>query len=61
MTRALFATRRGAPDWQEELITEVAARIPAARTWALANGFDRLREVEIDDTTPPDFAGTVRR
>ena len=59
MTRALFAVRRGAPDWQEELITEVAARIPAARAWALANGFDRLREVEVDDTTPPDFAGTV--
>lgn len=54
-TRALFAVRQGEPDWAEQLITEVAERIPAARAWALANGFDRLREIEVDDTTPPDF------
>jgi hypothetical protein len=60
MTRVLFAVRKGEPDWAEVLVTEVAERIPAARAWAEANGFDRLREVEIDDNTPPDFTKTVR-
>lgn len=60
MIRALFAVRRGAPDYAEELITEVADRIPAAKAWALANGFDRLREIEVDETAAPDFSGTVR-
>jgi hypothetical protein len=54
MNKILFAVRVGEPDYAEHLITEVAARIPAASKWALANGFDRLRVAEIDDG-PPDF------
>lgn len=60
MIRALFAVRCGAPDYAEELITEVAERIPKAKAWALANGFDRLRVIEVDETEKPDFGKTVR-
>lgn len=59
MTKVLWATKIGAEDWEETLITEVAERIPAAKAWALANGFDRLRVAEIDDA-PPDFAACVK-
>ena len=56
---ALFGTRIGDADWQEQLITEVAERIPGARDWAKANGFDRLRVVTIDLDAPPDFTQVV--
>jgi hypothetical protein len=59
--KILFAVRKGAEDWQEELITEVESRIPAASEWAKANGFERLRVAEIDENTKPDFAATVKR
>ena len=57
--KVLFAVRCGAEDWQEELITEVEERIPAATLWAEANGFNRLRVATLEDG-PPDFAATVR-
>ena len=57
--KILFATRKGAEDWQEELITENESDIPEASIWAHENGFDRLRVAEIDLTQKPDFAGTV--
>lgn len=57
--KILFGTRRENEDWQEELITEVEASIPAAKAWAEANGFDRLRIADIDNSTPPDFAKTL--
>lgn len=60
-TKVLFAVRKGAEDWQEELITEVAARIPAASRWAKANGFDRLRVASIDDRCRPDFSKVIFR
>jgi hypothetical protein len=59
--KVLFAVRIGNEDWQEELITEVADRIASASEWALKNGFDRLRVADIDETTPPDFAATVKK
>ena len=52
MTKILFAVRVGNEDWQEELITEVAERIEAAKLWAAANGFDRFRIAEISDEAP---------
>jgi hypothetical protein len=58
--QALFAVKIGDEDWQEQLITEVAERIPAASAWAKANGFDRLRVVTLDGSKP-DFAATVKR
>ena len=52
--KILFAVKIGDEDWQEQLITDAEDRIPAASEWARANGFDRLRVADIDDT-PPDF------
>jgi hypothetical protein len=60
-TRILWATKIGAPDWQEQLITENPDKIDAASEWALANGFDRLRVAEIDLSQAPDFAGAIQR
>lgn len=53
-SKILWGTRKGAEDWQEELITDCEERIPAASAWAKANGFDRLR-ISTDDGSPPDF------
>jgi hypothetical protein len=57
-TRCLWATKKGEPDYAEQLITEVAERIPAASEWAKANGFDRLRVSEFDGSAP-DFSRTI--
>lgn len=57
----LFGTRKGAEDWQEELITENEESIKPAMAWAAANGFDRLRVAKIDLATPPDFRKTLAR
>ncbi len=59
--KVLFAVRQGNEDWQEELITEIEERIPAAREWAQANGFDRLRIAEIDLDQRPDFTKALKR
>ena len=55
----LWAIKKGAPDWEEVLITTKKERIPAAKKWAEENGFDRFRVSEIDDGKP-DFAGTIK-
>lgn len=57
--RVLWATKKGEPDYCEELITEVAERIPAARKWAKANGYDRFREADVDLGVKPNFAATL--
>lgn len=57
--KILYGVRIGDEDWQESIITEVEARIPAATAWAKANGFDRLRVADIVEGAAPDFAGTV--
>lgn len=59
VTKVLFATRVGAEDWQEQLITEDESKIEAASAWAKANGFDRLRVATIDLSEPPDFRKTI--
>jgi len=55
----LWAIKKGAPDWEEVLITTKKERIPAAKKWAEENGFDRFRVSEIDDGKP-DFRGTIK-
>jgi hypothetical protein len=60
-TKILFGTKVGDPDYMEQLITEVEERIPAAKRWALANGFDRLRVADIDLSTAPDFTKTIQQ
>jgi len=58
--KVLWATKKGDEDWKEQLITEHAERIPAARKWAVANGYDRLRVVELaDEPEKPDFAKCI--
>jgi hypothetical protein len=57
----LFAVRIENEDWQEELITEHADQIEPASTWALANGFNRLRVATIGLSVPPDFTKTINR
>jgi len=59
--KILFAVRIENEDWQEELITEDESRIEPASQWALANGFDRLRIADIDETTAPNFGACVKR
>ncbi len=59
-TRCLWATRKGQPDYMEELITEQADKIPAASTWAKANGFDRLRVSTFDGVSLPNFTRTIK-
>lgn len=60
-TKILWGTRKGAEDWQEELITEQEDKIPAAKVWALANGFDRFRISEFDDQDKPNFISTLNK
>ena len=55
----LWAVKKGAPDWEEVLITTKKERIPAAKKWAEENGFDRFRVSEIDDGMP-DFIGAIK-
>ena len=57
--KILFATRKGNPDWMEELITEVEERIPESTKWAEENDFDRIRIEEIDLTEKPDFVHAI--
>ena len=60
MEKVLYGTRKGDPDWKERIITTHASLIPAAKAWAKANGFDRLRVMIVDDT-PPDFVGAINK
>lgn len=54
-TKILFGVRVGNESWQEELLTECAERIEAAKDWASKNGFDRFRVAVIDLDEKPDF------
>lgn len=62
MEQVLYATRKGDPDWKEELITSTSdsARLAAAETWAREHGFDRLRVTTFDMSKPPDFVGAIK-
>jgi hypothetical protein len=56
----LWGVKVGDPDWKEVLITNNPDRIDAARQWALANGYDRLRVASIDMSTRPEFTKTFK-
>ena len=58
--RILYGTRKGAPAWQEEIITNQEKRFDQARAWAKRNGFDRFRVADIDLTVAPDFTKAIR-
>jgi len=57
--KALFGVRVGFEDWQEELLAENPEHFEVASKWALANGFDRLRVVTIEEGWIPDFGKCV--
>ena len=61
--KVLWARRKGAEKWQEEIITSTtdAAHLAKAKKWATDNGFIGLRVETLNLSTPPNFAGTVRR
>lgn len=49
----LFATKIGAPDYEEQFITEGHTdKIKKATEWAKANGFDRIREIRVNGSIP---------
>lgn len=57
----LWATKVGEPDWAEQLITSGnAEKVAKARSWAEANGFDRLR-VSTFNWEKPDFVQAIGR
>lgn len=56
--KVAWATKKGAPEWTEELLTEVEEDISAATKWAEENGYV-VRVAEIDLDTPPEFAKNV--
>ena len=57
--KVLFATKKGEPDYMEQLITDKSEAINEASKWALVNGFDRLRIATIDLGKKPDFTKTI--
>ena len=60
----LWAVKIGEPDYMAQLITEHGNDpkiLEAAKAWATANNFDRMRVDVIDLTQPPDFIGTIAR
>ena len=62
MEKVLWAVRVGAEDWQEELITPTSdeKKLEAAKAWASANGFDRLR-VSGFNGEKPDFVKAIKQ
>lgn len=59
IVKAVYATKIGDEDWQEQFLTDKPDRIEAAQEWARRNGFDRIRVAEIDLSKPPDWLATV--
>lgn len=57
--KMLRGVKRGAEDWQEEIITTDEAAIPAATQWAKEHGYDRFRVAEYTDGERPDFTKVV--
>jgi hypothetical protein len=57
--KILWAVKIGSPDWEEQIITENEKDIEPAKKWALSNGFNRLRESDIDLRDKPNFINTI--
>lgn len=63
----LWATKKGAESWEEELITtapmtaEGKAKIEKATDWAKGQGFDRIRVSTNDSSVAPDFSKVVSK
>lgn len=57
----LWATKKGMPDWEEQMITNNPDVIEDAKKWALANGFDRIRVSKIEMFEKPDFSKGINK
>lgn len=57
--KILWAIKKGAESWEEQLITEDETKIEAAKKWAIANGFDRFRVSEYQAGEKPDFRKVI--
>ena len=55
METLLYGTRKGQPDYMEEIISTNPDIFEAAKKWAQEQGFDRFRISKIDLTKKPDF------
>lgn len=62
MTRyAMWGTKKGAEDWQEDLLLSdaTAEQVERVKVLAAKDGFHKFRAVPLDDLRP-DFAATAR-
>ena len=59
--KVLWAVKKGAPDWQEDIITQHAdVYLEEAKRWAIDQGYDRFRLAIYDDIPEkPDFTKTI--
>jgi hypothetical protein len=57
--KVMYGTKKGEPDWKEDIITTDETRFDDAKKWAEENGFDRIRVATINLTKKPDFSKTV--
>jgi len=61
----LYGCKIGDPAYMEEILYQCKGHVnkdeimKQGQTWAIANGYDRLRISVVDLSTPPDFKGTV--
>lgn len=58
-TKVLWGRKPDYPEWQEDIITERAEAIEAAREWAITQGYTHFRVSVIDDAQAPDFVATI--
>jgi len=59
--QVLYGTKRGQPDYMEDIISTKPENFKRATTWAKENGYDRLRVAAIDLSIKPDFTGIVSK
>ena len=57
-TKVAYCTKKGEPEWTEQVLTDHEASIPEATKWAEANGY-AVRVAEIDLGCPPDWSQTL--
>jgi hypothetical protein len=60
MEYILWATKKGNPEYMEQLITETTSleHLSEAKSWAIQNGYEKLRVMEYNGEAP-DFTQTI--
>jgi len=57
----LYGTKKGEPDYMEDVISTKPENFEKAIEWAKRNRYDRLRIAEIDLSIKPNFINTINR